>query len=165
MVWLVLIGLEPQTPYQQGFPLPARAGTNMEIRRPPCSCLPAATGYQRELVLPLFPRACRLRSHPATDYLQGDGPLSLSVALPDRLTQITYAIRVKALLVSHRTYRVRTHSGFFRALFVAAAVFRGSPSLFGVIAGACIAVSLLKIAAACVLLRWVKFSASLKRCQ
>ena len=95
---------------------------------------------------------CRLRSHPATDYLQGDGPLSLSVALPDRLTQITYAIRVKALLVSHRTYRVRTHSGFFRALFVAAAVFRGSPSLFGVVAGACIAVSLLRIVAAGVLL-------------
>ena len=68
---------------------------------------------------------------PATDYLQGDGPLSPPpIALHDRLTQITYAIRVKALLVSHRTYRVRTHSGFFRALFVAAAVFRGSPSRF-----------------------------------
>ena len=103
-------------------------------------------------MLPLLPRACRLRSHPATDYLQGDGPLSLPVALPDRLTQITYAIRVKALLVSHRTYRVRTHSGFFRALFVAAAVFRGSPSLFGVVAGACIAVSLIRSFAACVLL-------------
>ena len=58
-----------------------------------------------------------------------DGPLSLPIALPDRLTQITYAIRVKALLVSHRTCRVRTHSGFFRALFVSAGL-RGSPSLF-----------------------------------
>jgi hypothetical protein len=95
----------------------------------------------------------RLRSHPATDYLQGDGPLSLPIALPDRLTQITYAIRVKALLVSHRTCRVRTHSGFFRALSVTAAVFRGSPSLFGGIAGACIAIWLLKIGAAGVLLR------------
>ena len=104
-------------------------------------------------VLTLLPRSCRLRSHPATDYLQGDGPLSLSVALPDRLTQITYAIRVTALLVSHRTCRVLTHSGFFRALSVTAAVFRGSPSLFGVIAGACIAIWFLKIGAACVLLR------------
>lgn len=54
--------------------------------------------------------------------------------------------------MSHRTYRVRTHSGFFRALFVAAAVFRGSPSLFGVIAGACIAIWFLRSGAACVLL-------------
>ena len=124
-----------------------------------CFLWPGNSPRQPRPFLPLLgsgsrlPRACRLRSHPATDYLQGDGPLSLSVALPDRLTQITYAIRVRALLVSHRTCRVLTHSGFFRALSVTAAVFRGSPSLFGVIAGACIAVSLLRSCAACVLRR------------
>ena len=59
--------------------------------------------------------------------------------------------------MSHRTCRVLTHSGFFRALSVTAAVFRGSPSLFGVVAGACIAVSLLRSGAAGVLLRWVNY--------
>lgn len=137
-----------------GTPNPYNTAGDCVRRLSSCPCLVANQDWQSPCVLPLLPRACRLRSHPATDYLQGDGPLSLPIALPDRLTQITYAIRVRALLVSHRTCRVRTHSGFFRALFVAAAVFRGSPSLFGVVAGACIAISLLKIFAAGVLLRW-----------
>ena len=128
-------------PYQHRSGPALNSGLQLGItERLSCLCSLAHQPAHSASVLPLLPRACRLRSHPATDYLQGDGPLSLPIALPDRLPQITYAIRVKALLVSHRTYRVRTHSGFFRALFVAAAVFRGSPSLFGIYAGACIAI-------------------------
>ena len=47
---------------------------------------------------------------------------SWSRRLPDRLTQITYAIRLGVALPEPPYRRVRTHSGFFCALSVAAAV-------------------------------------------